>query len=301
MSTILVLGSTGMLGSTVVKHLHNQGFKIVEGNRSGKSVVPKTGIYKMDVDSSIDLEKIVIEKKIDYIVNCIGLIKQLIVESDPKSVSSAIKINSEFPNKLEKLANKYSVNVIQIATDCVYSGEKGDYSEDDLYSPIDAYGMTKSLGELNCPSSMILRCSIIGPEISSNNSLLSWFLSRPLKDKIEGYTNHYWNGLTTLHFARILEGIISRNLFKSGISHVVPTDVKSKNDLIKLFAKYFNRPDIEISQIRAPKTVNRTLVTTKPWQNLELWQMAGYNIPPTIEQMIAELASWLANPSEGAI
>ena len=288
-----------MLGATVTRFLKEQGFEILEGNRSGVSIASDSKAIKIDADSPEELASIFKFEDIGYVINCVGLIKHLITESKSEIVLQAIKANSEFPRRLEKLANIHNFKIIQIATDCVFSGEKGDYSEEDAHSPVDVYGMTKSLGEIQGLNVMTLRCSIIGPEITSKNSLLSWFLSQPLNAELNGYTNHIWNGLTTLHFAKVIAGILKNRLFVPGILHLVPADFESKGELLKLFARYYDRTDLKISLIDAPIPVNRTLKTTMPSRILRLWKMAGYNEPPTIAEMVEELASWTANYPEG--
>jgi len=298
-SKILVLGSTGMLGATVATYLTEQGHAILEGNRSGIAVSSNSEAIKIKGLSFQDLASIFESEDISYVINCVGLIKQLISETSSESVLEAIQVNTLFPRELEKLANSYDFKVIQIATDCVFSGAKGGYTEDESHSPIDVYGMTKSLGEVRSSKVMTLRCSIVGPEIGGNNSLLSWFLSRPLNDELSGYSNHLWNGLTTLHFAKIVSGILTSNSFNPGTLHLLPTGVESKGKILEMFANYFERFDLKISQIPAPISVDRTLATTMPSENSRLWKMAGYNEPPTIEQMIAELAAWTADHSEG--
>jgi dTDP-4-dehydrorhamnose reductase len=288
-----------MLGSTVARLLNEQGLEIIEGNRSGVAVASKSKAIKIDANTPQDFTSVFQSEDIRYVINCIGLIKQLISESKSESTLEAIRVNSIFPRRLEKFANLYNFRIIQIATDCVFSGDKGDYSEVDVHSPLDVYGMTKSLGEIRGPNVMILRCSIIGPEQKGNNSLLSWFLSQPLNSEIIGYPNHMWNGLTTLHFAKIIAGIIREDFFIPGLHHLVPADVESKGTLLELFRKHYGRTDLRISHVDAPTLVNRILKTATPSINLELWKMAGYNFPPTIEQMVDELANWTAIHSEG--
>jgi dTDP-4-dehydrorhamnose reductase len=299
-SKTLILGSTGMLGATVARYLSEQGHEIVEGNRSGITVGSNSKAVKLKGLSTPDLASIFQSEEISYVINCVGLIKQLISEASSKSVSEAIHVNSQFPRELENLARIFDFKVIQIGTDCVYSGAKGGYTEDETHSPIDVYGMTKSLGEVRSSRVMTIRSSIVGPEIAGNTSLLSWLLSRPLNDELSGYTNHLWNGVTTLHFAKVISGIITSNSFKSGTFHLVPTGVESKGKMLVMFAKYFERLDLKISQIPAPSSVNRTLATTMPLDNSKLWKIAGYNEPPTVEQMIAELAAWTEDHSKGA-
>ena len=281
-----------MLGATVSKFLNQQGYEILEGNRFGVGVLPDSRALKVEAATPENLASVIRSEGIEYVVNCIGLIKQLIIESDTRSVLQAIQINSEFPRELEKLSLQHNFKIIQIATDCVYSGERGAYSEDDPHSPVDVYGMTKSLGEVVGPNIMTLRCSIIGPELNSNNSLFSWLISQPVNSNINGYINHYWNGLTSFHFAKIVSGIIRNNLFSAGKFHLLPSDYVTKKRLLELIAIYNKRHDIKITEFEASVAVNRVLNTIRPDTNQDLWRSAGYNEPPNVEYMVSELSEW---------
>ena len=219
MVNVAVLGSTGMLGSTLSRILEDNLANVYEFNRSGISVTKKNQARKINALNSTDFSEIFSELKIDYIINCIGIIKQLINPDDQRSVDLAYKINSNFPLNLNSYAKSLEIPVIQIGTDCVYSGQEGFYSEDRPHDPSDIYGLTKDLGEQFSAYSMILRCSIIGKELSTANSLLSWVLSNPKNSSINGYINHFWNGVTVKHFSQIVHGIIKFSSFKLGVFH----------------------------------------------------------------------------------
>lgn len=293
MIKVAVLGSTGMLGSTITRVLGNNLVAVYEFNRSGISITKKNQARKLDITKDIDLSEIFSELKIDYIINCIGIIKQVINSDDQNSIELAYKVNSNFPLKLNSYAERMGIPVIQIGTDCVYSGKEGLYSEDHPHDPIDTYGLSKDIGEQSSTASMIIRCSIIGKELNTVNSLLSWVLSNPNNSSVNGYTNHFWNGLTTLHFSQIVYGIIKFGTFKLGIFHLVPVDIVSKYELINLIAKSFDRNDLEISKFEAESMINRSLITNNPEQNLSLWQDGGYNKIPTIEEMVSTYAAWI--------
>jgi len=175
----------------------------------------------------------------------------------------------------------------------VYSGQKGNYNESDKHDAIDVYGKTKSLGEVQLTNVNLLRCSIIGPEVKSYVSLLEWFLRQPENARVSGFTNHSWNGVTTLHFAKICYGIIRNNSSLPNISHVVPHGDITKHDLLCSFAKSFHRGDIQIAAANAQYMIDRRLVTEKPEINGELWKNAGYdNRPPSVCEMVEELAEY---------
>ena len=204
-----------------------------------------------------------------------------------------ISINSLFPIKLTDLSHELNFKVIQIATDCVYSGEKGNYVEGDTKDPVDYYGYSKALGEHSDSNLMTLRCSLIGRELKSKVEFLEWVLSQGIKSEIKGFTDHFWNGLTTLHFAKIVNGIIKREQFKYGTFHLIPKDSVTKFELAKNIANSFERSDIRITQGSSSKAINRVLATNYPQVNSDLWLNAGYNNPLGIIEMIKEYALWV--------
>jgi len=208
----------------------------------------------------------------DWIVNCIGKIKPWCGD-----IPSAIKVNALFPHALP-------ANTIQIATDCVYSGLKGKYVESDPHDATDVYGKTKSLGE--APHIKNLRCSIIGPEIKTHTSLLDWFLQQT---EANGFTNHLWNGITTLAFSKIAQGAIREGIQLPQLQHVVPADVVTKAELLRIIAKAYKKK-IKVTDTEANEAIDRTLDTHNKAKNRELWKAAGYEKPPTIEEMITEMS-----------
>ncbi len=179
--------------------------------------------------------------------------------------------------------------LIQIATDCVYDGVSGNYTENSAHNPLDVYGKTKSLGEIHCDNTLNLRCSIIGREKKNYLSLLEWFLNQNKSAKVNGYKNHFWNGVTTRAFAKICLGIINNNVWFSGFQHIAPKDTVTKAQMLHIFKKVFNRSDIEIEDINAPVAINRTLSTVHKDKNEMLWKNAGYTVIPTVEEMIQEI------------
>jgi dTDP-4-dehydrorhamnose reductase len=229
---------------------------------------------------------------IDFVVNCIGIIKPYINDSDPKQTDTAFEINGAFPNRLEAWASKRGARVIQIATDCVFSGSSGSYLESSEHNAFDVYGKSKSLGEAKGASMMHLRVSIIGPEVDRNSSLLEWVRNQPKNAKISGYTDHFWNGITSMHFAKIARGIIENDLFEAGVFHILPQDSATKCELVSLIAKYLGRSDIKVDPTATGANINRTLDTSNPAKNKDLWRSAGYESPPSIAQMVSELITW---------
>jgi dTDP-4-dehydrorhamnose reductase len=143
---------------------------------------------------------------------------------------------------------------------------------------------------------MILRTSIIGREIRSSNSLLEWLLAQKKNSEVKGFTNHFWNGVTTFHFSNLVKGIIESKEFTPGTFHVLPAGTVSKYELLKLIAEKFQRSDLKINKFEAPVAIDRTLATLNPAFNSQIWARAGYDIIPNIEDMVSEYANWLIRP-----
>ncbi len=296
---VAILGSTGMLGAMTLESFARSGeFDLIATYRDAKEAAPFIKKYSSVNFRELDAEtagQAEIAKAIDgaaWVVNAIGVIKPYIHDDNAQEVERATLINALFPHSLGKAAAKKSAKVLQIATDCVYSGIKGSYTEEDLHDALDVYGKTKSLGEAYLGNMYHLRCSIIGPELKAHLSLMDWFLSQPKGASLNGFTNHQWNGVTTLHFARICQGIIKQDIELSHIQHVIPGNRIHKANLLKSFAKEFGRADIVINSVEAPKIIDRTLATNNEEINNQIWQAAGYDTPPTIEQMVAEVAGF---------
>jgi dTDP-4-dehydrorhamnose reductase len=296
MSTVLILGASGMLGSAVLKEFSTFEGELIATTRVGTRLVAGSNVSFLKFDAATDNLDSAFSMPIDYVINCIGIIKPYINDTDPKQTETAFDINGAFPNRLETWASMRGVKVIQIATDCVFSGSKGNYLETNEHDALDVYGKSKSVGEATGASMMHLRVSIIGPEVDRNSSLLEWVRNQPKNAEISGYTDHFWNGITSMHFAKIARGIIENDLFEAGVFHVLPQDSATKCELVALIAKNLGRSDIEVIPTATGSNINRTLDTRNPAKNKTLWRSAGYESPPSIAQMVSEV---IASESKG--
>jgi dTDP-4-dehydrorhamnose reductase len=295
MARVLVLGTTGMLGAMVLDWLRRDSDLEVSGTARTPTLGRELwGALAAPVIQEVDVERGDIPSldDVQWVVNCIGIIKPYIRDDNRAEVLRAIHVNSLFPTRLAEAAERAGTRVLQIATDCVYSGRDGKYVETAAHDATDAYGKTKSLGEVRSPSVTHLRCSIVGPEVKGHVSLLSWFLKQPTGATVNGYRNHQWNGVTTLHFARLCWGIIKEGRSLSALQHVVPANDITKADLLRCFARGYGRRDLTINEVDAPVVIDRRVRTNNPDVNRELWRAAGYGEPPTVEQMVAEMAAY---------
>jgi len=226
---IIVFGSTGMLGRYVYEYFSRRHYDVIGSTRKDIDVsnTSKVEIMARGLRSS------------DVVINCAGLIKQR------KNVSTLdfVMVNTAFPHQLSAACKAVGCGLIHITTDCVFSGGLGSYTEDSVHDETDIYGRSKSLGEPE--DATVIRTSIIGEELTGFLSLLEWVKSNTGKE-VQGYTDHFWNGITCLQFAEICEYIIEKKLFWKGVKHVFSPEVVSKYELVKLISKVY---DLNVSVI----------------------------------------------------
>ncbi len=243
MKRILVLGANGMLGYGVTEYFTAKGYKV-------KPLIRKD--YDIISDPIEKLEEILVSN--DIVINCAGVIKPTIKNN---SVENVLKINSVFPKNLAKVSKKHSKMCFHITTDCVYTGQKGQYTENDLFDANDLYGISKNGGEnAEC---MILRTSIIGEEKNKSRSLLEWAKSAK-GSSVNGFVNHYWNGVTTLYLAEIINKIIEESLYEEKLYHIFSPETVTKYELLKLLNDIYEL-QLEITPFEADSMVDRSLAS----------------------------------------
>lgn len=255
MKKILIFGSTGMLGNEVASHFMSlKAFDTYLTYRNeAVSFGAKENKFKFDVlcdDFNI------LPCDFDYVINCIGIIKPFMGDN----LINSIYTNAIFPRKLANWCKDNGMKLIHITTDCVFSGLKGKYFESDAHDALDAYGKSKSLGE-PIEDAMVLRTSVIGEEIHKNASLISWAKSQK-GNNVKGFTNHFWNGVTTNQYARCCEKIINENLYENGVFHIFAKDIVSKYQMLEYFNEVFEL-DLTINPFETAPGCDRSLSTIK--------------------------------------
>jgi dTDP-4-dehydrorhamnose reductase len=240
---VIVLGMNGMLGHYVYNYMYDY-FEVVGTTRRELDVT--TANVKF-VSSNI--------RPGDVVINCIGLITQ---RTGIKKLDFII-VNSMFPLIVQEACKEKDAKFIHITTDCVFSGKDGLYNEKDPHDAKDLYGLTKSLGEPD--DATVIRTSIIGEETRNYLSLLEWVKNNKNKE-VNGYTNHYWNGITCLQFAKLCKHIIDTNCFWTGTKHVFSPELLSKYELIKLISEIF-KLDVHVKKHKADVFCNRSLTSIR--------------------------------------
>ena len=217
---------------------------------------PAKTFENIDVENISGIDSIFQKIRPDVVVNAVGLIKQL---PNSANVIETLNLNSIFPHRLAEVAAKYTSRLICISTDCVFSGEKGNYTEDDLPDAFDLYGMSKNLGEVRSDGCLTIRTSIIGRELLTRHSLVEWFLGHAC-DTVKGYTKAIFSGFPTRELAEILVKVIREHAALSGIYHV-SSDPITKYDLLLLIKSAYG-VEIEVEPSDSVK-IDRSLDSTR--------------------------------------
>jgi len=261
-----------MLGHVVTKYFEERSYDVYNLSHRIK-INERTEI--MDVTNFSEFDKYLNKLKVDVIVNCIGILNED-AENNP---DKAILLNSYLPRFLEKKYMNTKVKIIQISTDCVFSGKTGNYTEDSFRDGDSIYARTKTLGEINNNKDLTIRTSIIGPDINEDGiGLFHWFMNQ--KGTIYGFKNAYWTGVTTIELAKGIEKLIKNDV--AGLYHFVPNEKISKYNLLNIIAEIFNR-NITI----IPKEdyyVDKSLINTRTDFKYVI---------PTYREMIEEMKSWI--------
>lgn len=269
----LVLGCNGMAGHTITLYLKEQGHEVFGFDRLESRYINSVA---GDARDSIFVKELIGKNKYDTVINCIGILNQQ--AEDNKAL--AAYLNSYFPHYLAELTDGTDTQVIHMSTDCVFSGKRGEYTEEDFRDGETFYDRSKALGEIEDEKNITLRNSIVGPDINPKGiGLMNWFMQQ--QGTISGYTKAMWTGQTTLQLAKTMEKAAEERAH--GLYNTVPDSAICKYELLQLFNHYLRNDSIQIipvEGINADKSLKRTRYEF------------NYLIPD-YEVMVAELAEWI--------
>ena len=276
MQKIIILGASGMIGSTIFKYLSiKKNIKVFGTYHSNK--LPFKNIIKFDYLN----DKLDFLKNYDLVINCIGITKH---NKNISNIEITYSLNINLPLALNDLAKNKYLNVIHISTDCIFSGLKGNYKENDQDFSVDIYGQTKRIGELVMKNSLVIRTSTIGHEFYQKNGLLEWFLSR--KNTCSGYCNAFFNGLTTLELAKIIyKFFIMKRYFPKTLLNITSNKI-SKYELLNEIKNIYGL------KIKIKKDLNFKI--DRSLNNSKFINLTDYK-PKTWYKMLKENKNYLKN------
>ena len=284
---ILIFGGDGMLGHQLLKsfqsnyHVTTTLRNSINSYKSFELFNHENSIFDIDVRNFKDINEVFVNVKPEVVINCVGIVKQ---RSESKDAIESIKINSLFPHQLELLCGQYDARLIQISTDCVFSGKKGGYLEEDIPDAEDIYGRTKLLGEVFSENAITLRTSIIGLELSRKQGLVEWFLAQ--RGTVKGYSKAIFSGFTTIELASIIDTIIIKHPGLTGLWHVSSNPI-NKYQLLNDLAVKLDRNDIEIIE-------DKEFICDRSLNGSRFNSSTGYS-PRSWDNMLDELAKQILN------
>ena len=271
---ILILGVNGMAGHVIATGLKDDinNYEVVSIARAQSSIQPT---YLLDITNFKRLEEIINNENPDIIINCVGLLNKTAEENPDK----AILVNAYLPHFLESITNQKNIKIIHISTDCVFSGKEGNYIETSFKNGIGYYAQSKAIGEIINSKDLTFRTSIIGPDINpSGIGLFNWFYKQ--HGEINGYTNAYWTGVTTIELLNAIKIAIKENI--CGLYHLVNNKKISKFILLELMKLEFGKKNI-ILKCEKYK-VDKSLVNSR---NDFTFIVKDYN------EMLKEMNDWM--------
>lgn len=260
---ILVLGSTGMVGHFLVEDFSREKNWNVVGTQARDPQAPRYFRIEEGVES---LERL--GSSFDYVINCIVVTPWHIDPLESGSVHRAVETNASFPHELAEYTGTHNMRLIHISTDGVFSGHASTpYSEDAPADALDVYGRTKWLGEVHAPHVLTIRTSLVGRSPFKREGLLEWFLSQSDGSTIPGFTNHVWNGVTTVQFAQFCKSLISNDHFLAlrshcSLFHFAPNQAVTKCQLLEMFKATFKK-DVTVNPVEDSRGSVHRILTSK--------------------------------------
>lgn len=260
---ILVLGSQGMAGHIIMAYLQSKGYHYYG--------VSRTIYQERDCEDAFDvsdydaLKTFISKRSFDIVINAVGVL----IGDSVADYKRAIELNGLLPQILHQWSLELSFKLVLISTDCVFDGKIGAYSEWDVPNANDPYGYSKRLGEAvqDVRNTLIIRTSIIGPELKSGTGLWHWFESQV--GTIMGYANVYWSGVTTLELAHFIEFALIHNL--NGLVQLTNGIPISKFELLQLMRDMGVNPRVDIKSNSLPVS-NKSLIAS----DLKGYRVKGY-------------------------
>jgi dTDP-4-dehydrorhamnose reductase len=272
---VLVLGATGLIGHQVFNYLDGlDEYELL--NFTFRTKLNESSIL-VDARDEVALTRSIKDNKPDIIINCIGIL----IGGASKNQENAIFLNAYLPHCLLRIAESINAKLVHISTDCVFSGNKGQYVESDVKDGEGVYPKTKGLGEIIQDKHLTIRTSVIGPELKQDGEeLFHWFMSQ--NGSINGYTESIWSGVSTLELAKAVGWGIKNKI--SGLYHITNGSSINKYELLSLLKKHTGK-DIDIVKVPG-RVTNKSFLDTR----LEI----NYRIP-SYDAMVKDITQLIKN------
>jgi dTDP-4-dehydrorhamnose reductase len=266
---ILITGASGLLGLNLALETTRRHAVFGTVNHHALKTDAFT-VIQTDLLAPGAVERLLERTQPDWIIHCAALANLDACEADPLL---AQQLNTDLPHTLASHVARSGARLVHISTDSVFSGLRGDYSEEDIPTPVGVYSHTKLNGELAVaeadPTAIIARVNLFGWSLTGNRSLAEFFFNNlRLKKHVMGFTDVYFCPLLANDLAHIFLRMLEENL--SGLYHVVSSESLSKYDFGLRLAQRFNLDgtlinptSVTMSGLKATRSPNLTLRSDK--------------------------------------
>ena len=275
---ILILGSSGILGKTLQLYLNKKNIDFLTISREKNN---NKNITLKNISNFKNLEELIFKIRPTHIINCIGVTK---FNNTYKNKKITVSLNTKMPIYLAELCKLNKIYLLHISTDCVFSGKKGNYSDNSYKDTKDLYGLSKNKGEVKNKFTATIRTSFIGPELNTKKSLLSWFLNE--KKFVRGYSKAFFSGLTSLELCKIIYNyFIKKNILQNKIINIGSRRI-SKFTLLTKIRKIFKK---KINIVRYQNFIIDRSLDSKKFRKLTGYKVVGW------DKMLLELKRFMIN------
>jgi dTDP-4-dehydrorhamnose reductase len=281
---VLILGGDGMLGHRLLRQFaprHEARVTLRQPLETYRQfgMFDRANAYDaVDVRDASAVSKVISAFAPDAVVNAIGMIKQ---REEAKNGVLSMEVNAFFPHLLARVCRRAGTRLLHLSTDCVFSGNKGNYSEESRPDPVDVYGFSKLMGEAGGAGVLTLRTSMIGPELHRKAGLIEWFLAQGKSRPVFGWRKAVFSGFTTAELARIIETLLTRHPRAEGLYHASSSAI-SKFDLLSALERRLARGTTVIPDDK--------VICDRSLDGSRFRAAFGY-APPSWDAMLDELAT----------
>jgi len=278
---ILILGGDGMLGHQLLRHFASR-YETRVTLRQDLASYTAYGLFHagnsyagIDVRSTVRLIEVLSDFRPQAVVNAVGIVKQ---RATAKESIPSLEINALLPHRLALACRMLGARLVHMSTDCVFAGNRGTYTEDDISDAINLYGRSKYLGEVGDEGCISLRTSIVGLELARKKSLIEWYLAQ--RGTIRGFNRAIYSGLCTAEMARVIERVLMHHPDLSGVWQVASTPI-SKYELLTRLTQKLGRTDLLIE-------CDETFICDRSLDGSRFNRRTGYSAP-SWDAMLDEL------------
>jgi len=275
---ILILGSSGILSRTLQLYLSKKNVDFLTISREKNN---NRNVNLKNISNFKNLEQLILKIRPTHIINCIGITK---FNNTYKNKKLTVLLNTKMPIYLAELCKLNKIYLLHISTDCVFSGKKGNYSDNSYKDTKDLYGLSKNKGEVKNKFTATIRTSFIGPELNTKKSLLSWFLNE--KKFVKGYSKAFFSGITSLELCKIIYNyFIKKNILQNKIINIGSRRI-SKFTLLTKIRKIFKK---NINIVRYQDFIIDRSLDSKKFRKLTSYKVVKW------DKMLSELKKFMIN------